>query len=72
MWIFGTRWVRSDVTTGWGGPCSTGSCGVDVFWSTDLKTWKNASATNFPQGIRCCDDVIFTKDILNRNDGFQY
>jgi len=56
MWIFGTRWVRDDFTRSngapsWSGPCSTGDCGVDVFWSTDLQTWKNASSLNFPKGM---------------------
>jgi len=56
MWVYGTRWIRDDV--GWDGPCNVGKCGSDVFWSTDLKTWKNASAVNYPAGM-----TVFNTDV---------
>jgi hypothetical protein len=64
MWVYGTRWIRYDMnrdsTTipSWDGPCNTGDCGVDVFWSTDLKSWKNGSLVNFPKGM-----VAFNTDV---------
>jgi len=63
MWIFGTRWIRSDfklnpMAPEWDGPCNTGACGVDVFWSTNLVNWKNGSSVNFPK-----DMVAFNVDV---------
>jgi len=65
IYIYGTRWTRFDnaspkskpnldksVLPFWDGPCSTGDCTVDVFWSNDpeLKVWHNMTAFQFPKG----------------------
>jgi len=65
MYVFGTRWIRYDVDkgrVGWDGPCSLGACGTDMFWSTDLKTWHNASAVSYPKGLTVYNtDVTFVR-----------
>jgi len=55
--IFGTRWIRVDVdhpgAPQWDGPCSLGSCAIDVYWSSDpkLQVWQNDTAAVLPKGM---------------------